>query len=118
MHVVAEMPPGVEDRGQLVEGGVVGELNPVEECLLGADTPGAANESAVMQSGKVFDGVGRVGRVEHVDDMFADLGGDIEGWWSRSRGVRIGVSSGWFLHGDQINRGYEFNEDGQKEGGK
>ena len=116
VHVVAKMPSGVENRGELTDGSVVGKLDPVEERLLGADTPGAANESAVMEGGKVFDRVRGVGRVEHVDDVFADLGGDIESWLSR--GVRIGISSGWFLHGEQINCGYEFNEDSQKEGGK
>ena len=116
VHVVAKMLPSVEDRGELMEGGAVGKLDPVEEHLLGADTTGATNESAVMEGGEVFDRVRGVDRVEYVYDRFADLGGDIEGWWSR--GVRIGISSGWFLHGDQMNCGYEFNEDGQKEGGK
>ena len=54
---------GVEDRGELMKGSVVGKLDAVEECPLGADTSGAANESAVMEGGKVFDRVRGVDRV-------------------------------------------------------
>ena len=78
MHIATKMLCTVQGGGEVMEGDEVGKMNRIEECPLRTNTPSSTDESAVVECSDRFYFVSkRAGIKHHVDDVLADLDGDV-----------------------------------------
>ena len=78
VHVATKVWSCVQDNGEPMDGWAVRQLDLEKEHPLGSDAPGPADERTAVEGANVLKCIASEVRVQHVDDVFAELGGDMD----------------------------------------